>query len=90
LESEDSCASKQYDQNKNGSRLGTFEALEFLELGIHGKWALWRALAAAAPRDPRLQGMDYECLTGLAEKQHSDVEQRRLEAALAALRHTTK
>jgi hypothetical protein len=22
--------------------LGTFEALEFLELGIYGKWALWR------------------------------------------------
>lgn len=31
---------------KHGSMddVGTFEALEFLVLGIHGKWALWRAL----------------------------------------------
>lgn len=29
----------------SGEELGTFEALEFLVLGIHGKWALWRALS---------------------------------------------
>ena len=34
-----------------GDGLGTFEALEFLELGIHGKWALWRALATVAATD---------------------------------------
>ena len=28
--------------------LGTFEALEFLVIGIHGKRALWRAMAAVA------------------------------------------
>ena len=35
--------------------LGTFEALEFLVVGIHGKWALWRALSVVAGCDSRLQ-----------------------------------
>ena len=45
---------------KHGSAdgLGTFEALEFLVIGIHGKWALWRALAEVASFDKRLQGVD--------------------------------
>jgi hypothetical protein len=64
--------------------LGTLEALEFLELGIHGKWALWRALAAVARTDVRLQGVDFEHLTSRAETQHSEVEERRLEAAHVA------
>jgi hypothetical protein len=63
------------------SGLGTFEALEFLELGIHGKWALWRALAAAAPADARLQNMDFEHLAARAETQHAHVETHRLELA---------
>jgi hypothetical protein len=33
---------------------GTSQALEFLELGIHGKWALRRALAVVAATDARL------------------------------------
>ena len=43
---------------KHGSAdgLGTFEALEFLVIGIHGKWALWRAMAEVAAFDPRLRG----------------------------------
>jgi hypothetical protein len=65
--------------------LGTFEALEFLELGIHGKWALWRALGSIAANDHRLQGNDFEQLAARAETQHSQVEQRRLEAARSAL-----
>jgi hypothetical protein len=65
--------------------LGTFEALEFLELGIGGKLALWRALGAAAPTDARLQGIDFEHLVARAEFQQSQVEERRLEAAQAAL-----
>src|SRR6204780_2454908 len=40
---------------QNESGLKTFEALEFLMLGIHGKWALWRALAAGAPPPTRLR-----------------------------------
>jgi len=64
--------------------LGTFEALEFLELGIGGKLALWRALGAAAPRNSRLQGIDFEHLAARAELQQYQVEARRLEAAQAA------
>lgn len=62
-------------------RLGTFEALEFLELGIHGKWALWRALLTVAPSDPRLQGTNFEELSARAESQRSSVDQLRLEWA---------
>jgi hypothetical protein len=65
--------------------LGTFEALEFLELGIGGKLALWRALGAAAPTDARLKGIDFEHLAARAKLQQSQVEERRLEAAHAAL-----
>jgi hypothetical protein len=64
--------------------LGTFEALEFLELGIGGKLALWRALGAAAPTDSRLQGIDFEHLASRARLQQSQVEEVRLEAAQAA------
>ena len=65
--------------------LGTFEALEFLELGIHGKWALWRALAVIAPNEPRLQGPDYQELINRAEMQRGKVEEQRLETARTAL-----
>jgi hypothetical protein len=73
-------------RHADGDGLGTFEALEFLQLGIHGKWALWRALAAAAPSDARLQGLDYEHLTARAQTQHDKIEQRRLDIARTALR----
>ena len=61
--------------------LGTFEALEFLELGIHGKRVLWRALAVVAPADARLQNIDFEHLTARAETQHAQVDEHRLELA---------
>jgi hypothetical protein len=67
--------------------LGTLEALEFLELGIHGKWALWRALDAVADDDSRLRGTDFEGLSARAESQYEKVEERRLEAARTALRY---
>ncbi len=67
---------------------GTFEALEFLELGIHGKWALLRALGAVAATDSRLRGMDFEHLAAGAEAQHSQVEERRLETARKVLHPT--
>jgi hypothetical protein len=35
---------------------GTFEALEFLALGIQGKLSLWRALELVARTDARLRG----------------------------------
>jgi hypothetical protein len=49
--------------------LGTFEALEFLVLGIHGKWVLWRALNAVAASDSRLAGVDFDRLATRAESQ---------------------
>jgi hypothetical protein len=72
-------------QTAAGDRLGIFEALEFLELGVQGKLAMWRALSAASAGDSRLQGLDYELLMARAESQASKVEQRRLEAARLAL-----
>lgn len=61
--------------------LGLFEALEFLEVGIHGKLELWRALAAVAPANPQLSGVDFEYLARRAEKQRAEVESRRLKIA---------
>ena len=58
--------------------LGTFEALEFLVIGIHGKWALWRAMEAVAPFDSRLHGTDFAELIARAENQHQKVEEQRL------------
>jgi hypothetical protein len=68
---------------KHGSSdgLGTFEALEFLVLGIHGKRALWRAMAVVASFDSRLQGIDFAQLTARAENQHQRVEEQRLVCA---------
>jgi hypothetical protein len=68
---------------RHGARdgLGIFEALEFLELGIHGKFELWRALGAVAGADTRLQGIDFEQLAARAEKQRVMVDNWRLEVA---------
>jgi hypothetical protein len=68
---------------KHGSAdgLGTFEALEFLVVGIHGKRALWRALAQVASVDSRLEGFDFAELIERAEEQHQKVEERRLACA---------
>jgi hypothetical protein len=79
-----------------GDALGTFEALEFLALGIQGKLALWRALGAVAMADDRLNGMDFGRLAARAEKQHAKVENRRLQVAAFGseaadkFRHTRK
>jgi hypothetical protein len=68
-----------------GSGLATFEGLEFLTIGILGKRALWRALAAIATYDPRLTGVDFDALAARAQKQHDLVDQRRLMVARTAL-----
>lgn len=73
-----------------GHGLGTFEALEFLSLGILGKRALWRALAVIAPEDSRLGGVDFNHLVERAEAQHEKAEHRRLEVARTALRPVLK
>src|ERR1700683_850224 len=66
--------------------LETFEALEFLQLGIHGKLALWRALAVAAASEARLKSTDFSYLATRAKEQENSVEQQRLEAARTAFR----
>jgi hypothetical protein len=73
---------------KHGSAdgLGTFEALEFLGIGIHGKRSLWLALAVVASFDSRLQGIDFDELTIRAENQHQRVEERRLACAHSVFR----
>jgi hypothetical protein len=68
-----------------GDGLGPFEALEFLVVGIHGKWALWRALTLVAVCDPRFQATDFEQLAMRARNPHDKVEARRLESARSAL-----
>lgn len=65
--------------------LGTFEALEALELGILGKLALWRALEVIAETDERLKGVDLEVLIARAQRQHAQVSEYRLLTARSAL-----
>jgi hypothetical protein len=68
------------------TNIGTFESLEFLVLGIHGKLALWRALAVIAQTDERVKGIDFALLVARAETQEASVDRRRLEIARAAFR----
>lgn len=72
------------DDSSDGA-LGRLEAFDALAVGIEGKRALWRALAAAADGAPDLQGMDYARLTRRAEEQRERVEAVRLQAARTAL-----
>ena len=64
---------------------GTFEALEFLVLGIQGKLHLWYALEVVAVTDARLRDLDFKTLIARAEEQYSKVEERRLALAAIAL-----
>jgi hypothetical protein len=68
-----------------GDGLGTFEALEFLVLGIHGKRALWRALSHVKQCDGHLTTMDFDQLAIRAEGQEAAVEKYRLAQAVSAL-----
>lgn len=61
--------------------VGTFEALEFLRLGIHGKAVLWSVLAIIAATDRRLSRIDFRSLSGRAEAQEMAVEEWRLKVA---------
>jgi hypothetical protein len=65
--------------------LDSFEALEFLGLGIQGKLALWTALNSIAPSDERLRGTDFALLIERARAQHARVEEQRLALAQTAL-----
>jgi hypothetical protein len=65
--------------------LGLLESLEFLTLGIRGKFALWTALAVIASVDARLHGVDFDLLAKRAESQYTRVEEWRLGVARTAL-----
>jgi hypothetical protein len=67
-----------------GGPLHLLEALEAIAIGIDGKRALWRALAAA--RTSGLTEPDYRRLERRAEDQRDRIETARLEAAKVALR----
>jgi hypothetical protein len=71
--------------NRETHTLGTFEALEFLALGILGKLALWNALKTLPPSDGLLRGIDLDRLASRAQAQHAKVEARRLEEARIVL-----
>lgn len=58
--------------------------LEILETGIAGKRALWAALDALYPDDPRFASFDFAALAERAEEQIQTVERLRLEAARVA------
>jgi hypothetical protein len=65
--------------------LGTFEALEFLRLGIHGKAALWQALARIASHYEALARVDFQRLSKRAQIQEDEVERYRVSLADQAL-----
>jgi len=70
---------------RDSHSLGTFEALEFLALGILGKLALWDALKALQEVDSRFEGMNFDHLVTRARAQHDQVEERRLAEARIVL-----
>jgi hypothetical protein len=61
-----------------GKRFNTFEALEFLSLGILGKRALWKALMSVASEHPELHDTDFATLIERAEAQYAETEEMRL------------
>jgi hypothetical protein len=66
-------------------QLRVLEALETVALGIQGKLALWRALAAVADRVPQLRGIDFSRLEQRALQQHQQVDAQRLQTARTTL-----
>ena len=73
-----------FDDPERG-KLGRLEALEILQLGIHGKRGLWSALRAVQPRIVTLDGVDLGRLEKRAETQHAQVEALRVESARRVL-----
>jgi hypothetical protein len=66
-------------------RLGMFEALEVLSLGIQGKRLLWVVLRELALHIPEWEDFDFSDLEKDAIKQRDEVETRRVEAGVKAL-----
>jgi hypothetical protein len=72
------------DDPGNGE-LRVLEALETLGLGIQGKLALWRGLAATGDRLPQVANLDFASLQRRAAQQYERVEAQRIQVARVAL-----
>lgn len=70
-------------------QLGLVEALEALELGIHGQLLLWQSLVAVAPRVSAWQHIDFKGLIRSAEEQQCRVEAHRISAVQDAFSPAT-
>jgi hypothetical protein len=77
-------AKLQIDDSGSGE-FRILEALETLALGIQGKLALWRALAAVQDLVPQLASLDHSGLQSRALDQFEQVDRLRLQAARRAL-----
>jgi hypothetical protein len=60
------------------SGLGTFEALEFLQIGIYGKLVLWEVLSQLSDQETRIHGVDFEELKSRAKQQIGSVNEYRI------------
>lgn len=69
----------------DASGLMLFEALELLGVGFWGRRSLWRALAHLEREAPLHAGIPFTLLAEGAERQLSELEPFRLEAAIGAL-----
>ena len=65
--------------------LARLDGLESLALGLQGKLALYCALEAAAPSEPKLGGYPFAALQARTMLQHGMIERERLVAAREAL-----
>jgi hypothetical protein len=66
-------------------KLGLFEALEMLALGVQGKRLLWVALREISVWFPEWNGIDFEELERQAIQQRDDIEFWRIQAAMDIL-----
>lgn len=67
------------------SPLSRLIELEGLRLGVEGRLALWRSMAAINDADERLSGYDFDSLAARAEKNRAELEELRIEVAKDAL-----
>jgi hypothetical protein len=76
---------KLFWEGMDPGRLGMFEALEMLALGIQGKRLLWVVLQEIAPHFPEWKGINFAELEFEAIRQRENVEERRIERGREAL-----
>lgn len=72
-------------EGMESGKLGIFEALEVLALGVQGKRLLWRALNSIAEQIPGWEDFDFIQLEKDALRQGDRVEHWRIEAARVSL-----